>query len=260
MWRRGEEHLPSDTHVWTSAGRITVQLGAIQLADFETAHPGAFITHNYTCSLPVTVSLSVTSGKPDHSLISSWKNYISLAFSLEILIQIAKLWKASWSEHEGNELLISLFFFPGDLSLHFIHAHAMLRVQRLSADQMSPSFAEEWWAVHGHSAGWDAARHRIRNEVPVWHGLCTQGSGCQEYPHQQQLSLQGVRLRPLQSPRRWPRSSVHNQGELWGYWTDGAQEKCIPCHIFLFRISGKEISTSPEPLSCAWVFGQVFTS
>lgn len=71
MWRRGEEHLPSDTHVWTSAGRITVQLGAIQLADFETAHPGAFITHNYTCSLPVTVSLSVTSGKPDHSLISS---------------------------------------------------------------------------------------------------------------------------------------------------------------------------------------------
>lgn len=62
VWRHGEEHLPSNIHMWTSAGRITMQLGAIQLAVLETAHPSAFITQNYMCSLPVTVSLSVTSG------------------------------------------------------------------------------------------------------------------------------------------------------------------------------------------------------
>lgn len=89
-------------------------------------------------------------------------------------------------------------------------------------------FAEERWAVHSHSAGRDAARHRIWNEVPVWHGLRTQRFGRQEYPNQQQLSLQGVRLRPLQSPGRWPRSSVHNQGELWGYWMDDLKKNVFP--------------------------------
>lgn len=121
------------------------------------------------------------------------------------------------------------------------------------------AFAEEWWAVHSHPAGGDATRHCVRNEIPVWHGLRAQRSGCQEYPHQQQLGLQGVRLRPLQSPRRWPWSSIHHQGELRGYQTDWAQEKCISCHILVFRLSSKEVSMNPEPLNCARRFDQVIT-
>lgn len=67
--QHGEEPLIPDIRTWTSAGRISMQLGAIQLADLEIAHSSAFIlittcVHSQSPSLyhsPVEIACSLIS-------------------------------------------------------------------------------------------------------------------------------------------------------------------------------------------------------
>lgn len=57
-------------------------------------------------------------------------------------------------------------------------------------------------ALHHDAAGRDAARHRCWDEVPVRHELRAPRPRGAEYPGQQQLGLQGLRLWPLALPGR----------------------------------------------------------
>ena len=58
--------------------------------------------------------------------------------------------------------------------------------------------------VHCDPAGWDAARHRLRHEIPRWYELCAPGPGCPR--------VQGVRLWPLAFPGgRYIRPHVHER-------------------------------------------------
>lgn len=63
------------------------------------------------------------------------------------------------------------------------------------ASKLSPSSpAAERQPVHSHSAGRDAARHRLGHEVSGRDELRPQRLGCTQHPDQQQPGVQGVRL------------------------------------------------------------------
>lgn len=77
-------------------------------------------------------------------------------------------------------------------------------------------------AVHCDPAGWDAARHRLRHEVPGRHELRASGPGRPQHPGQQQPRVQGVRLWPLALPGgRYVRPHLHERsGEERGGSTE----------------------------------------
>ena len=189
--------------------------------------------------------------------MSSEKNYISLALSLEILIQTVELWKASWSEHESNELLISLFFFPGDLpSFLFMHTQCwgcrdsqLINVSfLLQKNDGQFTVIQLVGMLRGIASGMKylsdmgyvhrdlAARNILINSNLVCKvsdfGLSRVLEDDPEAAYTTRVSYEDTELLEL-------------------------KKKCIPCHILVFRLSSKEVSTNPEPLNYAWGFSQV---
>lgn len=145
-----------------------------------------------------------------HVYVASVTDWPSLVLSPSLYLPCSSLSSVSVFQH----ILISLPHFsflcspPCLINRLILHPPPLLPSTRsISGCVVVVFFAAERRALHHDAAGWDAARHRCRDEVPVRHELCPPGPRCPEYPGQQQLGLQGLRLWPVTLSGRhfcWP--------------------------------------------------------